>query len=395
MTQLNSEAIFDHVMDEIYPRLKQLASYDLVIGIPFNEEKDQLLRVLQSIDEVLESWIGRRQLIVCVGDHSAGPTLELIGQLKLKHPHLEFVLPAEISGRGSAIRSMLEISKRLEADLLIFSAKMATPEGPGIDSTWLESLLTPIQGNYDMVLGSLRRYLGIDSVAHMLAAPILESFYGFRMSEPLGGIYAISHDLVEQLAHEALFWGNRIQGYGIDFWILTRALCWNKVICEMNIGSEAAPRSLEKKNQIFYDTVLSVFESIKRDSAIWMQDKLVLKVADTLARSTRKRTGVITHPIPLLISNFKAGYEAYKEIFDHYDKEKKLLDLLQQPENAFYFDDELWVSMLFDFMFAYTYGAEEEQIQVCPAITSLYNGKNSQLWGGIAAVPATIRGIHF
>ena len=375
MTQLNSEAIFDHVMEGIYPRLKQLASYDLVIGIPFNEEKDQLLRVLQSIDEVLESWIGRRQLIVCVGDHSAEPTLELIGQLKLKHPHLEFVLPAEISGRGSAIRSMLEISKRLEADLLIFSAKMATPEGPGIDSTWLESLLTPIQGNYDMVLGSLRRYLGIDSVAHMLAAPILESFYGFRMSEPLGGIYAISHDLVEQLAHEALFWGNRIQGYGIDFWILTRALCWNKVICEMNIGSEADPHSLEKKNQIFCDTVLSVFESIKRDSAIWMQDKLVLKVADTLARSTRKRTGVITHPIPLLISNFKAGYEAYKEIFDHYDQEKKLLDLLQQPENAFYFDDELWVSMLFDFMFAYTYGAEEEQIQVCPAITSLYNGK--------------------
>ena len=106
-----------------------------------------------------------------------------------------------------------------------------------------------------------------------------------------------------------------------------------------------------------------------------MQDKLVLKVADTLARSTRKRTGVITHPIPLLISNFKAGYEAYKGIFDHYDQEKKLLDLLQQPENAFYFDDELWVSMLFNFMFAYTYGSEEEQIQVCPAITSLYNGK--------------------
>ncbi len=376
MTHLNSEAIFDHAMEEIYPRLKQLASYDLVIGIPFNEENEQLFKVLESIDEVLDSWIGRRQLIVCVGDYLAEPALELIQQLKLKHPHLEFVLPPEISGRGTAIRAMLEISKRLQADLLVFSAKMATPEGPGIGSAWLESLLTPIQGNYDMVLASLRRYLGIDSVAHMLAAPILETFYGFRMSEPLGGIYAISHELVEKLAHEAIFWGNCIQGYGIDFWLLTRALCWNKSVCEMNIGSsEAVSHSLEKQNHIFCDTVLTVFESIKRDSAIWMQDKLVLKVADTLARSTRKRTEVITHPVPMLIKDFKAGYGAYKETFDHYDQEQKLEALLKLPEEEFFFDDDLWVSLLFDFMFAYTFGSEEEQKNVCTSFTLLYSGR--------------------
>ena len=49
--------------------------------------------------------------------------------------------------------------------------------------------------------------------------------------------------------------------------------------------------------------------------------------------------------------------------------------ILLQPENAFYFDDELWVSMLFTPMFAYTYGSEEEQIQVCSAITSCIMGR--------------------
>lgn len=375
MTHLNSEEIFDQTMEEIYPRLKQLASYDMVIGIPFNEESHQLLKVLESIDEVLNSWIGRRQLIVCAGDYSARETLDLIQGLKMKHPHLEFVLPLEISGRGTAIRAMLEISKRLEADLLIFSAKMATPEGPGIDTTWLESLLTPIQGNYDLVLGSLRRYLGIDSVAHMLAAPILESFYGYRMSEPLGGIYAISHELVEELAHEAIFWSNWIQGYGIDFWILTRALCWNKCTCEINIGSEQAPHSLEKRNQIFYDTILTMFEAIKRDSAIWMQDKLVLKVADMLSRSTRKKSEGITHPMPQLIDKFRAGYQAYKPIFERHDHDHRLQDLLSRPEMKFNFDDELWISLLYDFMFAYTFGPEEEQMDLCAAFTSLYNGR--------------------
>ncbi len=375
MTHLNSEEVFDQTMEKIYPRLKQLASYDLVIGIPFNEDSHKLLAVLESIDEVLDSWIGRRQLIVCAGDYAGKETLDLIKGLNLKHPHLEFVIPAEISGRGSSIRALLEISKRLEADLLIFSAKMATPEGPGIDITWLESLITPIQGNYDMVLGSLRRYLGIDSVAHMLGAPILESFYGFRMSEPLGGIYAISHELVEELAHEAIFWGNRIQGHGIDFWILTRALCWSKCICEINIGSEQVPHSLAKRNQVFCDTILTIFEAIKRDSVIWMQDKLVLKVADRLTRSTRKKSDVITHPIPLLISNFRAGYQTYKPLFDRYDEEKKLQELAGLSENNFEFNDGLWVSILFDFMFAYTFEAEEEQMNLCSAITSLYNGR--------------------
>ncbi len=375
MTHLNSEEIFDKTMEGIYPQLKQLASYDLVIGIPFSEESHKLLAVLESIDEVLDSWIGRRQLIVCAGDYAGRETLDLIQGLYLKHPHLEFVMPAEISGRGSSIRALLEISKRLEADLLIFSAKMATLEGPGIDSTWLESLITPIQGNYDMVLGSLRRYLGTDSVAHMLGAPILETFYGFRMSEPMGGIYAISHELVEELAHEAIFWGNRIQGHGIDFWILTRALCWNKCTCEINIGSQQVPHSLEKRNQVFCETILTIFEAVKRDSAIWMQDKLVLKVADRLIRSTRKKSDVITHPLPLLISNFQAGYQAYKTLFDQYDEEKKLQELANLPEQRFIFDDGLWVSVLFDFMLAYTFEAEEAQMNLCSALTSLYNGR--------------------
>jgi len=371
----NSQELFDQKMAEIYPQLKHLANYDLVIGIPFYDEKDKLLTVIESIDEVLDSWMGRRQLIVCAGDYSAKDTLELLNQLNLKHAHLEFVMPAEISGRGSSIRAILEISNRLEADLLIFSGKMVTAASAGIDTYWLESLLTPVQGNYDLVLGSLRRYLGVDSVAHMLAAPILETFYGFRVQEPLGGIYAISHELVEELAHEAMFWGETIHGYGIDFWLLTRALCWNKQICEINIGGENAPHSLEKRNQIFCDTALTVFEAVKRDSAIWMQDKLVLKVADMLAHSTRKKSDVISHPLSVLIENFRAGYQANKPLLDKYDSDRALQKLVEMPERQFGFEDKLWVSFLFNFMLDYTFAEEGEALNLCSALTCLYNAR--------------------
>ena len=195
MTRFNLESGFDETMKEIAPLLQRFNDYDLVIGIPFLDEQERLVTLLKSVDNILESWIGRRQLIVCVGDISAGNSLQSIKELNLKHPHIEFLMPPELSGRGMSVRAILEISKSLDADLLLFSVGMAG-QGAETEKYWLDSLLTPIQGPYDMVLASLRRHSGIDSIAHMLAAPILESFYGCRVSDPLGGIYAIAHDLL-------------------------------------------------------------------------------------------------------------------------------------------------------------------------------------------------------
>jgi hypothetical protein len=89
----NSEAVFDEHIKQIIPLLEDYADYDLVIAIPFYNETDTLPLVLKSIDQVLQSWIGRRQLIVCAGDCSAGPTLQAIQQMPMNHPHLEFLMP--------------------------------------------------------------------------------------------------------------------------------------------------------------------------------------------------------------------------------------------------------------------------------------------------------------
>ena len=180
------ESRFDEVMQEIKPLLNDYANFDLVVGIPFVDEQEHLPQLLMSMDQVLKSWIGKRQLIVCVGDAEAGHILESIQKLQLHHPHIEFLLPPEISGRGTSIRALLQIANTIEADLIVFSAHMSSEAEPVLEDAWLDSLLTPIQGDYDMVLGSLRRYQAMDSIAHMLASPILESFYGARVGDPLG-----------------------------------------------------------------------------------------------------------------------------------------------------------------------------------------------------------------
>jgi len=372
---LNIEEIFDKNLERVKPHLNYFSDYDLVIGIPFGSEDKNLPQLLQSIDKVLQSWLGRRQLIVCTGDYSAGDVLKSIHELILQHPHIDFLMPEEISGRGMSIRAIIEITDILEADLLLFSANMATESGPGIDDSWLESLLTPIQGHYDLVVGSMRRYLGIDSIAHMMAAPFLETFYGSRIGDPLGGIYAISHDFVEEMAHEIKFWGDTIKGFGIDFWILTRALCWDKNVCEVNMGGLVKAHSLETRNRIFYDTAYTIFEAIKRDSAIWLQDHLVIKVADILVRSEVKKPDILSYSLPDLLQSFKDGCRQYSFILDEFDQgdELKCIDSLEQED--FHLSDRLWVSSLFNLLLDYVFNDEREYEEILDALTKLYNGR--------------------
>ncbi|MGI6412691.1 MAG: glycosidase [Syntrophomonadaceae bacterium] len=375
MTQVHPDTLFEQKMQEVIPYLSDYTNYDLVIGIPFINETETLPLLLQSLDQILESWIGRRQLIMCVGDYSAGPLLETIQGLKLKHPHISFLMPKEISGRGTCIKAMIHISKLLDADLLLFSANMATEEGAAVDSSWLESLLTPIQGHYDLVVGTLRRHLGIDSIAHILVSPILEAFYGFSIGDPLGGIYAISHDFIEELDHESRFWEKATRGHGIDFWILSRALSWNKNICEVNMAGRVSPHVLEVRNKIFYDNAHIIFEAIKRDNIIWLKDRLVVKVADIIQRSEVKRLDETVYSVPDLLMNFYQGCRKYDSVFQNgIGKFSELKKICQAPEENFYFPDEVWVSSVYSLLLDYAF-REEGQHDVLSALTALYNGR--------------------
>ncbi len=374
MTRFNMESAFDQTMQEIAPLLQKYTDYDLVLGIPFLNEQERLVTLLKSVDNVLESWIGRRQLIVCVGDISAANSLQAIKELNLKHPHIEFLMPAELSGRGMSVRAILEISNNLDADLLLFSVGMAGAQGAETEKCWLDSLLTPIQGQYDMVLASLRRHSGIDSIAHMLAAPILESFYGCRVSDPLGGIYAIAHDFIEELAHEARFWGESISGYGIDFWLLTRALSWNKNICELNLGGEIAQHNLEKRNRIFYEITQTIFEAIKRDSAIWLKNRLVIKVADILARSEVRNPDLVNYPIMELLTNFINGCSKNSTLVSSCISPEMVSEITETMADNFHISDRVWVSAVYNLLLHYIFEDEAPE-DILSLLTAIYNGR--------------------
>jgi hypothetical protein len=161
------------------------------------------------------------------------------------------------------------------------------------------------QRNYDMAFGSMPQHFGLNSSAPYFTLPILESIYGIRISSASGGVYTFDHSFVEELAEEAKFWSGFIDGYGFDIWSITRALVWDKRICEIQLGAKALLNNPQRNNLIFFENAMILSECIKRDQDFWLKEHLVIKVPDVLARRENGPSEIVELPVEMLLDEFR------------------------------------------------------------------------------------------
>src|SRR5665647_2287469 len=106
----DSEALFNESIKEAVEQALVFNEVNVVIGISFCNEEDNLLDVLKRIEEGLANLQSlNKSLIVCVGDPGCAGMLESIRRQDLKAPHLEFLMKPGSDSRGSSIRAILEI----------------------------------------------------------------------------------------------------------------------------------------------------------------------------------------------------------------------------------------------------------------------------------------------
>ena len=147
------EALFNESIKDAILQAEVFNEVDVVIGIPFYNEKDILPEVLKVLDEGLASLQDlRNALIVSVGDPIGVETLAAIRRLDLKTPHLEFLMRPGSNGRGASIRAILEIANVIEADAVLFTADLVREEGRGLQPDWISRLIEPIRKEYDFVV---------------------------------------------------------------------------------------------------------------------------------------------------------------------------------------------------------------------------------------------------
>lgn len=180
----SSETLFNQTLEEIIPYLKRFGPINTIIGIPFYNEKESLLEILQMIGRSVEELPSSNTLLVCCGDPAGLEIIEEIKALNLSIPHFAFVMKPGANGRGASIKALLEIAKHLESDLIIIAADLRQEQGQGFKVEWLKQMAQPLQGEYDLTLVNFKRHQLEDLLGRLFTSPLMEVFYGYRVSDP-------------------------------------------------------------------------------------------------------------------------------------------------------------------------------------------------------------------
>ncbi len=372
------ETQFNESLEKPWQELGSL-QVDLIIGIPFYNEADTLPEILKIVEQALISIENyKHPLILCVGDPEGLEALRRIQEMNLTFAHYEFLMKPGANGRGASIRAMLEIANHLSADLLVFAADLASEKDRGVSPEWIIRMLEPLALEYDFVLTTYRQHHFVNIVYSFFVAPLLWNFYGYNISGPISGIYALSHNLVEDLCLEFKFWPDITSGYGIDPWIMTRIMTWNKAICEVPLGAKLERFSLEKVNFVFKDIARALFECIKRDEEFWLEKRLIFRSPDLFGVRSEERPEEVAFCPEEMVLFFKRNFNQYSKIYEKAVSKNVYQDIqttVLSPSKEFRLKPESWAEIVLAMFFEYCFPQELKIDDILNTLTSAFNGR--------------------
>jgi predicted GH43/DUF377 family glycosyl hydrolase len=373
------DMLFEQTLQEASVMFKDYRNTDLVIGIPFYNEKEILVQVLENVEKALPKITDyKHPLIVCAGDPRGADLIEIIRSMAFSVPHCEFIMKPGTNGRGSSIRALMEIAKRLEADLLILAADVKSQGKRGFSSDWVPRILAPLNYGYDCVLTTFVRNPAEDVTISFLVKPLIELFYNFRLDSSISGIYAFSHDVVEDLCLEIKFWLKETRGYGIDPWLLTRIIRWNKRICQVSLGSKLDQSSMDKVNYVFKEMARAIFECIKRDEEYWLNRKMIVRAPDLFGGPYEDMPGDQIYCTREMVTLFKRSFHQYRSVFENTIKPSLFSDverIVLTPSHDFRFSSQVWADTVLSLLFKYWFASTSNRDDILNALTFSFNGR--------------------
>jgi predicted GH43/DUF377 family glycosyl hydrolase len=354
------EALFQQVLDGALKRIEDLGSNDVVVGIPFYNEKDTLPQVLATAVQGLKPFLNVKPLLVCAGDPAGHEALAAVEGLELEVPCHAFLLPEGANGRGFSIRAILEIARALAADALLLEADLKQQDSFGFKASWIERLLFPLLKDYDLVISSFRRHYFEDPTGALFAGPLLEALFGLRASDPLSGLYGISRSLVEEYCTGIDWWYGAAGGFGVNPWLLAQAVVWGKRICEVSLGTKFSPPTLAKRTHVFKEVARALFDCAKSNEDYWLKSELILKCPDIYGLEARDRPFEMNCHVEELVASFQNGFDQFRSLFARvlpaaeYQALEALSDNASQGE-GFCLNEELWTHVVYYLLQAYAF----------------------------------------
>jgi glucosylglycerate synthase len=287
------------------------------------------------------------------------------------------------SGKGSAVRALLEVARELKVEALV----LVDSDLRSIVPEWIELLAGPIlKGGYDYVAPLYARHKFDGTITNQIAYPLTRTLYGRRMRQPIGGEFAFSRDLVNALL-ELEDWDEATAKFGIDIWMTHHALAGGFAVCQTRLGAKIHdPKDpASDLGPMFRQVVGTLFRLAGSMSDAW----LPVRGSQPVPEYGFERV-VMPEPIsvnqPKLVDAFETARLAQRQVWKRTlagEQLERVLALATDDPAAFAFPSELWIRCLYDALLAYQRPGMDREALLA-GLTGLYFGRTAAFFNEAA-----------
>jgi len=384
---MTREETYQRIMEDVQAKIAPLREREIVVGIPFIGTPDQMAPLKKTIEianQGIRQFYPRKKVaFVLAGAHEGRRVLEKIEGI-LREQKIQghcFALDKEVDGKGWTYRVLMEVSEFLGSDLILLEPDFLRKGKQGIQPRWIYSIYRPIELRNDFVLPVFNRPPEGKRVTDHLVTPILVSLYGYRIKEPMGGVYGISRRAFDTfLRDRRLFAETDVGNYGIDIFLTITAIVNDLKICQANLGTRVKHPSPGEFPVRLRQALTTMLDQIGYTSSWWLKEGKATKAEPpTYGTLPSLEPPTIDLNISYQVERFKIDFQRYQEYL--YKKlcppplYEKLLGLSNLDEEEFYVSSSDWAQCVYMLILAYFFQKEIPRADILDTLVILYRAR--------------------
>jgi glucosylglycerate synthase len=343
---------------DVEGQVSAVGTAEVILAVPTYNHAETLPRVLEAARSGLEKHLPRVPVALVNTDAgSSDATVAIVREAGLPLVHARHEAPAGervsvphhgVPGRNAAVRTMLEIGRRLSARLIL----LVEADVISLEPEWIERLARPVlDEGADLVAPVYSRHRYDGTMTKLLIAPLVSALYGRRLHQPLGSHYAVGARLAQHLLGQpAAYWSGRDT---VDLWMTATAIADAFAVWESWLGPhivQSRTRTADLPTMIA-QTVGSTFVLMDRHVELWQEvrgSQALPTAGAAVAAGTERRDLDLAR----LVAAFHLGVKDLLPVWEHILAPDTLGDVLGlggSDEEGFRFPDDLWARVVYDF----------------------------------------------
>ncbi len=366
----------------------RIGQTDLLVGIPSFNNADTIEHVVRAVSAGLAKYFpASRAVLVNSDGGSTDGTSGIVSKAVVDLGAMfigaqqdalhKIITPYHgLPGKGSALRTIFEIARRLNAKacaVVDSDLRSITPE-------WIGLLLQPIvEEGYDYVAPYYLRHKYDGTITNSIVYPLTRTLYGYRIRQPIGGEFGFAGRLAAHYADQQV-WESEVARFGVDIWMTTEAIASGAKVCQSFLGAKIHnPKDPSADlSAMLVEVVGAMFALMEAHEGAWW-DAVGSDPVKLFGFQYEVGVEPVNVNVERMIASFDQGIRDLESIWQQMlsaETYAELLRLKRQPSHEFRLPDDLWARIVYDAATAYHYHVLPRE-HLLRAMTPLYLGRTA------------------